>query len=208
MRVSREQAAENRRKIIGAASRLFRERGIAATGVDAITTDAGLTHGAMYSQFGSKEAIAAEAISGALAQSERLWRRLIERNGPARAFVAIVGQYLSKNHRDSAGRGCVVAALGSEIARQPPRVRDAFTAELKKALKFISRVTPARDASRAYDDAIAAFVSMSGALILARAVSDRKLSNRILKSTAERVIRRSRARQESAQRNSRAARPR
>jgi TetR/AcrR family transcriptional repressor of nem operon len=198
MRVSREQAAHNRQRILSAASRLFRERGIAATGVDAITSDAGLTHGAMYSQFASKEAIAAEAVSAALAQSERLWRRLIERDGPASAFAAIVEQYLSEDHRDSAGRGCVVAALGSEIARQPPRVRDAFTAEFKKALKFISRVTPARDASRAYDDAIAAFVSMAGALILARAVSDRNLSNRILRSTAERVIRRNRGTKESS----------
>ncbi|HYL57430.1 MAG TPA: TetR family transcriptional regulator [Candidatus Acidoferrales bacterium] len=198
MRVSREQASRNRQKIVSAASRMFRERGIAATGVDAITSDAGLTHGAMYSQFESKEAITAEAVSSALAQSERLWRRLIERDGPARAFAAIVEQYLSKDHRDSAGRGCVVAALGSEIARQSPSVRDAFTTELKKALKFISRVTPARDTSRAYDDAIAAFVSMAGALILARAVSDRTLSNRILKSTAERVIRRSRSKRESS----------
>jgi TetR/AcrR family transcriptional repressor of nem operon len=198
MRVTREQAALNRRRILSAASRLFRERGIAATGVDAITGDAGLTHGAVYSQFGSKEAIAAQAVSSALAQSERLWRRLIDRDGPTGAFAAIVGQYLSKDHRDSAGRGCVVAALGSEIARQPPSVRDAFTAELKKALKFISQVTPGRNPACAYDDAIAAFVSMAGALILARAVSDRKLSNRILKSTAERVIQRSRGKKESS----------
>ena len=62
MRVSKEKAAHNRAQILNAAARLFRERGIGATGVDAITDDAGLTHGAVYSQFGSKEAIAVEAI--------------------------------------------------------------------------------------------------------------------------------------------------
>src|ERR1700730_15972148 len=112
MRVSREQAAHNRQKILTAATRLFRERGIGATGVDAITADAGLTHGAVYSQFGSKEAIAVEAIRGALTGSAQLWQRMAERKGRDRAFAAIVQAYLSAEHRDYAGRGCVVAALG------------------------------------------------------------------------------------------------
>src|SRR5258708_30830904 len=105
MRVWKEQAAQNHRKIVTAASRLFRERGIGATGVDAITEDAGLTHGAVYSQFGSKEAIAAEAMREALAGSRRLWRRLLERNGRKQTLPAIVAGYLSRVHRDSAGKG-------------------------------------------------------------------------------------------------------
>ncbi len=188
MRVSKEQAAQNHRKIVTAASRLFRERGIGATGVDAITEDAGLTHGAVYSQFGSKEAIAAEAMREALAGSRRLWRRLLERNGRGKAFPAIVARYLSRDHRDSTGTGCVVAALGSEIAKQPERVRDAFTAELAQALDFIAALMPRTSRSRSYEDAIAAFAIMAGALILARAVSDEHLSNRILEATAKRVI--------------------
>ena len=68
MRVSKEKAAHNRERILTSAARLFREQGIAGTGVDAITDDAGLTHGGLYSQFGSKEAIAAEAIRFALAR--------------------------------------------------------------------------------------------------------------------------------------------
>src|ERR1700730_13677763 len=105
MRVSKEQAAQNRQKLLTAAGRLFREHGIRATGVDAITEDAGLTHGAVYSQFGSKEAIAAEAMREALAGSRRIWRCLLERNGPVKVFPAIVAGYLSRDHRDSAGRG-------------------------------------------------------------------------------------------------------
>jgi AcrR family transcriptional regulator len=75
MRVSRLQAAQNRQKILTTAARLFRERGISATGVDAITEAAGLTHG---SQFGSKETIAAEAMRDALAESRHLWRRALD----------------------------------------------------------------------------------------------------------------------------------
>jgi TetR/AcrR family transcriptional repressor of nem operon len=188
MRVSREQATQNRQRILTSAARLFRERGIGATGVDAITEDAGLTHGAVYSQFGSKETIAAEAMREALAGSRRLWGRLLERHGHGKAFSAIVAGYLSRDHRDSAGRGCVVAALGSEIAKQPERVRDAFTAELTEGLDFLAGLMPRRGGSGSYEDAIAVFASMAGALILARAVNNGDLSNRILEATAERVM--------------------
>jgi TetR/AcrR family transcriptional repressor of nem operon len=187
MRVSKEKAAENRNDILTAAARLFREQGISATGVDAITEDASLTHGVVYSQFGSKEAIAAEAIRLALRGSRRLWQRLVERKGAKQAFLAIVAAYLSRDHRDSPGQGCAVAALGSEIARQPQSVRDAFTEELKAGLEFLAGVMPGDDSSGRYEDAIAAFAGMVGALILARAVNDELLSERILKATAKRV---------------------
>lgn len=187
MRVSREKAAQHRQDILTAAARLFREQGVSATGVDAITKDASLTHGAVYSQFGSKEVIAAEAIRLALQGSKRLWQRLAERKGAQKAFPAIVATYLSREHRDAAGQGCVVAALGSEIARQPQSVRHAFTEELKDALEFLAGLMPGDDPAHRYEDALAAFASMTGALILARAVNDEPLSEQILKSTAKRV---------------------
>jgi len=188
MRVSKERAAQNRKDILTAAARLFREQGISATGVDSITENAGLTHGAVYSQFGSKEAIAAEAVALALARSKHLWDRMAERRGRKNVFPAIVTQYLSTMHRDAAGQGCVVAALGSEIARQPSTVRDAFTREFKNSLEFLADLMRENDPSHSNEGAIAAFASMVGALILARAVNDETLSNRILKSTAKRVI--------------------
>jgi|SRR5208283_4108120 len=187
MRVSKERAAQNRQHILTAAARMFREHGIGATGVDSITEAAGLTHGAVYSQFGSKEVIAAEAVRLALVRSKHLWQRLAERGGRKKVFASIVAQYLSPEHRDSAGRGCVVAALGSEIARQPRRVRDSFTREFNNSLDFLAELMRQDDPSCSKEDAIAAFVSMVGALILARAVSDETLSRQILKTTAKRV---------------------
>jgi TetR/AcrR family transcriptional repressor of nem operon len=192
MRVSKEKAAQNRERILISAARLFREHGIAATGVDAITQDAGLTHGGLYSQFGSKEAIAAEAIRFALARGQRVWQHALERNPGKRALPAIVDSYLSRAHRDAPGTGCVVAALGTDIARQPRRVRQAFTEQIKEDLEFLSRLTANGDRSRGYGDAIVAFAAMIGALILARAVDDQPLSDLILKSTAKRVIKRAR----------------
>jgi TetR/AcrR family transcriptional repressor of nem operon len=194
MRVSKKQAAENRERILTSAARLFREHGIGATGVDAITEDAGLTHGGLYSQFGSKEIIAAEAISFALVKSKRVWQRALERNPGKRALPAIVDGYLSRAHRDAPGTGCVVAALGTDISRQPRRIRQAFTREIKDDLEFLSRLMPNSDNSTSYEDAIVAFASMAGALILARAVNDEALSDLILKSTAKGVLKRRKVR--------------
>jgi TetR/AcrR family transcriptional repressor of nem operon len=187
MRVSKEKAAQNRQHILTAAARRFREYGINATGVDSITKDAGLTHGGLYSHFGSKEAIAAEAIRFALRRSKRLWQRLAESKGAKQAFPAIVEGYLSREHRDSPGQGCVVAALGADITRQPQSVRDAFTEELEEVFEFLARLMSSDGPSHSYEDAIAAFAGMVGALMLSRAVNDETLSERILQAMAKRV---------------------
>ena len=202
MRVSKEKAAQNREQILTAAARLFREQGIGATGVDSITEDAGLTHGAVYSQFGSKEAIAAEAVQLALTRSKHLWDRMAERKGRRKVFPAIVEQYLSPAHRDQAGQGCVIAAIGSEIARQPRSVRDSFTREFKHSLEYLADLMHENNSARSTEDAIAAFVSMVGALIIARAVNDETLSDLILKSTARRVVQRARVRRSARRRHS------
>ncbi|HEV2169626.1 MAG TPA: TetR/AcrR family transcriptional regulator [Candidatus Binatus sp.] len=194
MRVSKQKAAQNRERILTSAARLFRERGIAATGVDSITEDAGLTHGGLYSQFGSKEAIAAEAIRFALGRGMRIWQRAVQRNPGKNALPEIVGNYLSRAHRDTPGTGCVVAALGTDIARQPRRVREAFTRQLQDDFEFLSRLMSGAKPADRYEDAIAAFSSMIGALILARAVSDDVFSDLILKSAAKRVIKRAKVR--------------
>jgi TetR/AcrR family transcriptional repressor of nem operon len=194
MRVSKEQVAQNRQHILTAATRLFREHGIHATGVDAITKEAGLTHGGLYSQFGSKEAIAAEAIRFAVMQSKHLWQRAAGRKPGTKAFRSIVESYLSREHRDKLGQGCVVAALGADIVRQPHSVREAFTKELADVLEFLSRLMSGDDPSLRYEDAIAAFAGMVGALILARAVNDEALAERILQATAKRITQRTEVR--------------
>src|SRR5271163_5069725 len=180
MRVSKEKAAQNRDRILTSAARLCRERGSAATGVDSITADAGLTHGGLYSQFGSKEVIAAEAIRFALARGKRVWQRALERNPGKGSIPAIVESYLSRAHRDAPGNGCVVAALGADIARQPRAIRQTFTSETKKALDYLAEQVPGEKIARRRENAIAAFACMIGGLVLARAVSDEDFSELIL----------------------------
>ena len=111
MRVSKEKAAENRARILTEAARLFREHGLSGVGVDALTDAAGLTHGSLYSQFGSKERLAAEALSHAQTASSA-------RMSSARTLDDYVTEYLSADSRERRGDGCVIAALASEIPRQ------------------------------------------------------------------------------------------
>lgn len=185
MRVSKQAAAENRRGILTAAARLFREHGIDGAGVDAITEAAGLTHGAFYSQFESKEAVVAEALRLVLDESRESWARDSSGKDKSDIVEMIIDRYLSPRHRDSLGTGCAVAALGSDLARQPKKVRGVFTERLQETLESLARLVPARTASRRYDIAIRLFSAMVGALILARAVDEKALSRRILETVAD-----------------------
>ena len=187
MRVSKEQAADNRRRILAAAARLFRERGIDGTGVDAIAEAAGLTHGAFYSQFESKEAVAAEAVRLAIEESRRLLESLPKEKGRSEALTRFVNAYLARSHRDAPGTGCAIASLGADIARQPRAVRARFTEALEGTLETLADLFPGKTALDRRDQAIALFSEMLGALILARAVSDESLSRRILKTAMNRL---------------------
>jgi TetR/AcrR family transcriptional repressor of nem operon len=185
VRVSKETAAENRRRILTAAARLFREHGIDGAAVDAITEAAGLTHGAFYSQFGSKEGVVVEALRLVLDESNELWVQGASGTDKRRALERIIDGYLSPRHRDSLGKGCAVAALGSDLPRQSREVREVFTKRLEKGLEVLAGLVPARVASRRHDSAIQLFSAMVGALILARAVGEESLSRRILETVAK-----------------------
>lgn len=175
MRISKAQAAENRARILAEAGRLFREGGIAGTGVDALAEAAGLTHGSLYSQFGSKEQLAIEALTEALAQSGA--------KHAGKGFEAFLDHYLSARHRDAIGAGCAVAALCSEMPRQAPALRSRFTEGVRA---MAERVGARKGADEA--EALAMLSSLVGALVLARAVDDPELSERILAATKERLL--------------------
>ncbi len=177
MRVSKEQAAENRERILKATSRLIRERGILGAGVDALTEAAGMTHGSLYSQFGSKERLIEEALADVIAEKGRGM-------SDATAVSDYISSYLSTEHRDAAGRGCPIAALCSEMPRQSEGVRTRFTAGLRGMISALSERHGAGAKQRKRDEeALVMVASLVGALALARAVNDPKLSNDILRAT-------------------------
>jgi len=178
MRVSKEKAAENRERILTEAARLFREHGLSGVGVDALTDAAGLTHGSLYSQFGSKERLAAEALGHALGTSSA-------RMSDAGTLDDYITRYLSADHRERRGDGCVMAALAGEIPRQGAAIRHSFTDAVRAVMKRIASLMPGRRWSE--DEALAIVATMVGALTLARAVDDPELSDRILAAARTRL---------------------
>jgi len=177
MRVSKEQAAKNRARIIEVASRLMRERGIAGITVDALTEAAGMTHGSLYSQLGSKERLVEEAVTYAITTKGQELPEVL-------ALEDYVSEYLSAAHRDEPGSGCPFAALCSEIPRQSGGVKDRFTAGVRGMVAWLSgRMESGLKPRQREEKALATVASLVGALVLARAVSDPKLSDDILRAT-------------------------
>ncbi len=173
MRVSQEQAAENRERIVDAASRLFRQNGFDGVGLDAIMKDAGLTHGGFYGHFGSKDDLAAEAVTRALERST-------EKQGRFANLHDLVSDYLSERHRADRANGCAVAALGADIARHGKGVRRGLTAHVRAQLDRYARLFANGTAAGRRRRAITTLAGVVGAMTLARAVDDPTLSKEIL----------------------------
>jgi len=185
VRVTREQAAAHREKILDVAGTLFRERGFDGIGVADIMKRAGLTHGGFYGHFASKDDLAAE-ITERILTREGWLERLTGTPNPS--IGDVVRKYLSPRHRDDAGHGCLFAAVGSDVVRQPRSVRRGFTEGLRRRLDALHSVLPGRAAARRRK-ALATLAGMVGALMLARAVDDPKLSDEILEATAATLAR-------------------
>ncbi|SDB69011.1 TetR/AcrR family transcriptional regulator [Belnapia rosea] len=176
MRVSKAQVAENRARLLAETARMIREAGIAGSGVDALARAAGFTHGSLYSQFGSKERLVAEALAEAMAASDAVQADRLPPGGGIGRFAA---QYLSPAHRDRPGTGCALAAIGPEAAREGSAVRSTFTAALRRMAGRLAAALPL-EPKAAEPAALASLSTLVGALILARAVDDPELSDRIL----------------------------
>lgn len=181
MKVSREQAAENRQRIVETASRLFRERGLDGIGVADLMKSAGLTHGGFYGHFASKEDLMARACASAVEGSLAKWRERIEA-APDDPIAAVTALYLSPNHCKQPGEGCALAALGSEAARHGAPVRHALTEGLREFIDLLTAIVPGRSDAVRREKAQAIFASMVGAVVLARSVDDPALAEQILQS--------------------------
>src|SRR5262245_30004935 len=181
MRVTRAQAEAHREKILAVAGTLFREHGFDGIGVADIMKRAGLTHGGFYGHFSSKDALAAEITERVIGRDGWL-QRLTGSASPS--FRDVVRKYLSPRHRDEPGRGCLFAALSSEVARQPQGVRHAFTEGLRHRIDALRRVIPGRSEAARRRKALATMSGLVGALTLARAVDDPRLSDEILEAAA------------------------
>lgn len=175
---SRSAAKEaSHERIVSAAARAIRRSGYAGTGVADIMKEAGLTHGAFYAHFESREAMLAEAADRAGAESNAAAADIIAAAPPEQALKALIQTYLSKLHLDSIELGCPISALGSEMPRQSPEVRRAATRRIKEMIDLIARQSPDWGQPSAHERALVTAATMVGTLILARAVDDPALSD-------------------------------
>jgi TetR/AcrR family transcriptional regulator, transcriptional repressor for nem operon len=177
MRYSKDHKQATRQRILEAAGRRFKQDGIDGAGVAGVMSDAGLTNGAFYAHFASKE----DLVANVLADQLRAQRQSFDAQPPDReALEAFIRSYLSPQHRDQYADGCPSAALLDEIARRPAATKQVYTDELMGVIDDIaSRLNPTHTGA-AQTDALTLFGLMLGTLQLARALTDRDLSDQLL----------------------------
>jgi AcrR family transcriptional regulator len=182
MRYEKGHKQATRQHIIDVASRQFRENGVAAAGLAGIMSAASLTNGAFYAHFESKEDLFRAVLNEAFGQRERGLVGNLKANADLEKSIR---DYLGTRHRDNAGSGCPTAALVAEVARHPRETRDIFTARADEIILLIASRLRTGSASGRRRKAMAIYGMMVGALQLARAVNDRKLSDEVLESAIE-----------------------
>ncbi len=183
---SRSAAKEaSHERIVGVAARAIRRSGYNGTGVADIMKEAGLTHGAFYAHFTSREAMLAEAADSAGAQANAAAAKIMSTVPPAQALRTLIETYLSKAHVDAIETGCPVSALGSEMPRQSPEVRRAATLRIKEMIDLVARQLPNWGQPAAHERALALVATMVGTLILARAVDDSALSEALCNASLQ-----------------------
>lgn len=180
MRYEKGRKDATRRRITEVASERFRSGGIAASGVASIMSDAGLTNGAFYPHFQSKEELVRETVAAALEAQLNQLRDVLAAGG----LEAAIGVYLSAEHRDNPATGCASAALLPELARQPPETRSLYAERFLAQVRQVVAALPpeTRDPEGVV---LGVFATLIGTLQLARAVEGSALSDRILAAGAE-----------------------
>lgn len=180
---SRKEATHER--IVEAAARAIRRSGYDGTGVADVMKDAGLTHGGFYAHFPSREAMLAEAADRAGAEAVAASAHIAAAASPPQALRVLLEAYLSKAHVQNAETGCPVVALGSEMPRQAPEVRRASTRRIKEMIDLVARQSPDWGQPGAHERALATVATMVGAVLLARAVDDPRLSDALRRAALE-----------------------
>lgn len=186
MRYAPEHNEATRERILDAASRLFRERGIAAVGLATIMAEANLTVGTFYTHFKSKEALVRETILRSLQARHAELEKAVQRED----MESAIRPYLSPEHRDAPGTGCPVASLAPEVARHPRPTRQTFASHNEPTLDALAALLSARRGEKVGRADAAAFLGLlAGTLQLARATPDRAQSDAILEAGVRAALR-------------------
>ena len=176
-RYGKEHKQATRRRIIDTAGRRFKRDGIDGSGIATLMADAGLTNGAFYAHFASKE----DLVATALAEQLREQRESFSALAPGRAGVEqYVRDYLSVQHRDNPDDGCPSAALLDEIGRCTDTTKQAYTDGVLAMIDDVAARLAPDDPQSARVKTLSVFAMMVGTLQLSRALADRHLADAVL----------------------------
>lgn len=181
---SKAQKTRTHKRIVGIASKRFREKGLAGFGIAELMKEAGLTVGGFYKHFGSRDDLVTEAVNSAFGA----WQHRVDAansGGPSVSIAKLIDEYLNEKHRDNPGSGCAFSALAPEIARSDKRTRSLTSEQVRSDVQLIATLLRGRDKRAARSRAILMFSALVGAMSLARAVSDEALSREILETVRE-----------------------
>jgi TetR/AcrR family transcriptional regulator, transcriptional repressor for nem operon len=184
-RYDKQHKQATRRRIIEVAGRRFKQDGIDGSGIATLMQDAGLTNGAFYAHFDSKDDLVATVVADQLqAQRERVNARVAGHAG----IEQFVREYLSIQHRDNPQDGCPSAALLDEIARSADDVKRAYTAGALALVDDIAARLAPHDRRSARARTLSALAMMIGTLQLSRAVADQQLAGEMLADGVQNVL--------------------
>jgi TetR/AcrR family transcriptional repressor of nem operon len=182
MRYVKGHGLQTRSRIVENASYGLRQSGAEGMSVVDLMKLVGLTHGGFYSHFDSREALFIEAFSLAMDQTVADWQQLFKALPIEKRFDALVDGYLSARHRDDRARGCVLPALGADVARSSPKVRQNFARKCEEMIDSIALLFPEGPPGEARQIATSTLATMLGSIVLARAAGDKTLSDDILEA--------------------------
>jgi len=180
---SKVEKAESHERIVKVAAGVFRELGVDGISVADLMQCAGLTHGGFYRHFGSRDDLVAEAVERALKDGSAVADAVAA--NPRSTIDAVVDAYLSLAHRDNVASGCAVTALANDVARSTERARSAYSLQVGRYVDLIMRLIEPMPQKKRRAAALAALATLVGAVSMARAVNDERLSREILKSAAD-----------------------
>lgn len=189
MKKSKAETAETRQRIVECAAREFRRNGIHATGLNDVMAAAGLTRGGFYRHFQSKDQLVAEACAAGLQSFIAKAEAASHLSDGENELEALIESYLAINRRDGRSGGCLLAGLGSELARADEGTRAAISVELLKLVDLLAGHSRRRKPEQAKSEALFALSAMVGAVTLSRIVTDPDLSRAILSDAQKRLAR-------------------
>jgi TetR/AcrR family transcriptional repressor of nem operon len=179
MRYVKGHGLQTRSRIVENASYGLRQNGADGVSVVDLMKLAGLTHGGFYSHFDSREALVIEAFAHAMDRTVADWLKIMKGMPVEQRFDAVVEAYLSPRHRDDRARGCVLPALGADVARSSQEARRMFATKLEEMIGMVARLFPEKSPGEARQIATSALATMMGSIVLARAAGDKTLSDDI-----------------------------